>query len=391
MGIRKTGVAACIAASMLVACGGGGDGDQAPKVRYSSLVSFGDSLSDVGTHGVGSIATLGGGKYTVNGASAQNWTQRIATQVGLTAPCPAVTGLNGDGSVAAMGLNFVVARQANAACTNYAQGGSRVTGAVGIGNRNLPDSAALGQLTEPVAFQINDHLTRHGDFKGTELVTVMAGGNDAFVQLGALGLLGNASLPTYATGVAGWTSTDLATVGGAGANVLTVTAGVLAAKMAAAGTELATLVKTQLLAKGATRVVVINMPNLSRTPFADAQEASNPGMRAIVNALSQSFNAALAAGLGQDARVRLVDAYTVSTDQVANPSQYGLSNVTGTACNLATPAPNVLGSSLVCNASNVNSGDVSKYLFADSVHPTPYGYQLLAQLVAKELAAAGWL
>jgi outer membrane lipase/esterase len=34
---------------------------------------------------------------------------------------------------------------------------------------------------------------------------------------------------------------------------------------------------------------------------------------------------------------------------------------------------------------------VSKYQFADGVHPTPYGYQLLAQFVSKNLAAKGWL
>jgi phospholipase/lecithinase/hemolysin len=50
-----------------------------------------------------------------------------------------------------------------------------------------------------------------------------------------------------------------------------------------------------------------------------------------------------------------------------------------------------LASSLVCNASNTNSGDVSHYLFADAVHGTPYAYQLLAQLVSKDMALVGWL
>jgi phospholipase/lecithinase/hemolysin len=54
------------------------------------------------------------------------------------------------------------------------------------------------------------------------------------------------------------------------------------------------------------------------------------------------------------------------------------------------PSKNALGTSLVCNSSNVVAGDVSKYLFADSVHLTPYGQQLIAQLVAKELVLAKW-
>ena len=51
----------------------------------------------------------------------------------------------------------------------------------------------------------------------------------------------------------------------------------------------------------------------------------------------------------------------------------------------------MFASSLVCTASTVISGDVSHYQFADTVHPTPYGYQLLAQYVTQQLALAGWL
>jgi len=31
------------------------------------------------------------------------------------------------------------------------------------------------------------------------------------------------------------------------------------------------------------------------------------------------------------------------------------------------------------------------YAFSDSFHPTPYGHQLLSQLVARSIAQAGWL
>ncbi|MFM7332690.1 MAG: esterase, partial [Brachymonas sp.] len=57
-----------------------------------------------------------------------------------------------------------------------------------------------------------------------------------------------------------------------------------------------------------------------------------------------------------------------------------------------TDSTNILGgTSLVCNPTNVISGDLSTYAFADNVHPTPVGHKLLAQLVAKTLAAVGWL
>jgi phospholipase/lecithinase/hemolysin len=66
------------------------------------------------------------------------------------------------------------------------------------------------------------------------------------------------------------------------------------------------------------------------------------------------------------------------------------------ACDLSAPrnpfaTADAQGSSLVCNSSNLIAGDTSRYLFADSVHPTPYGHKLLAQLVTKELILAGWL
>ena len=56
-----------------------------------------------------------------------------------------------------------------------------------------------------------------------------------------------------------------------------------------------------------------------------------------------------------------------------------------------TVAKNPLGSSLVCSAGNVIAGDISKYLFADSVHPTPFGHSLLAKQVSDAMKAKGWL
>ncbi len=384
MQVFKNLALALVAAATLAACGGG-DGDQSPKVTFSRMVSFGDSLSDVGAYKVGGVAAMGGGKYTVNSASAKNWTEIIAQQLRLTAPCAAVTGLDGNGTVP----SFVVARTAINTCYNYAQGGSRVTGAIGPGNKNLTASAALGQLTEPVTNQITDHITRHGNFTGSELVTVMAGGNDAFIQLGVLSVLGTGSFATYAQGVAGWSAGDVAGVTGFNDAVT-----VMNTKMATAGTQLANLINTQIISNGAKYVVVVNLPNLSRTPFGDQQEAGNAGMRSVINTMVQSFNTALATGLGSNSKIKLVDAYTISADQVANPGQYGLTNVSAAACDLTSPSPNALGSSLVCNTSNTlasGATNVSTYLFADTVHPTPLGYKLLAQLIAKDMTVAGWL
>ena len=83
-------------------------------------------------------------------------------------------------------------------------------------------------------------------------------------------------------------------------------------------------------------------------------------------------------------------AYTVGQDQTQHPDQYGLTNVTTPACNLATMT---LPTSLTCNASTLITGQTidTHYEYADSVHPTPYGYKLLAQLVTDNLLKKGWL
>ena len=343
---------AAVASAVLAGCGGGSDGDQTPKVRYSNLVSFGDSLSDVGTYGVSTIKAVGGGQYNVNGANGKNWTELLAAQLGVAAPCAAQTGLK---SVIPNIPAVTVVNKPG--CFGYGQGGSRVTNPVGIGNiASYPadPSGALGQLTDPVLNQIQRHLAASGgSFKADELVTVQAGGNDVFANLGAIS-----------------------------AGAITPQAGVIA--VGTAGGELAAYVKNLIVAKGAKYVVVVNLPNVSKTPFAYTLDAPTQG---LIQTMSSTFNAQLASGLaGLD--VVLVDAFAQSNDQATNPAQYGISNGTAPACDLAKT---IFASSLVCNATTLIAGDVSKYQFADGVHPTPYGYQLFAQLVAKNLAAKGWL
>jgi phospholipase/lecithinase/hemolysin len=178
---------ALLTASVLSACGGGSakPGDQTLKVQFSSEVSFGDSLSDVGTYAVGTVKALGGGKFTINGdntainatLTGKNWTELMAAQFSLPAPCPAETGLSGDAS-----QGFSVPVVMHSGCTSYAQGGARVVEPVGPGNALT--GSPLGALTVPVVTQIQNHLAAvGGKFSGKEIVFVMAGGNDALFLL----------------------------------------------------------------------------------------------------------------------------------------------------------------------------------------------------------------
>lgn len=376
--LALTGV---VAATSLAACGGGGDGNQAPAVQYTQLVSFGDSLSDVGTYGTAGLVAAAQafssgaagsqyvGKYTVNGPNAKNWTELLAAQLKLAAPCAAETGLASSGPFASLAAT----RTAHAGCYNYAQGGARVKNPVGPYNAALPGASGgyLGQLTVPVVTQIQNHLTAVGGrFSGNELVTVMAGGNDMFMNLANVAAVQTA------------TPSDVVAISAA------ATAAVVA--MAQAADDLADYVKNQIVANGATRVMVVNMADATLSPYALSLSAST---RTLMTQMVQAFNTHLASGLSGATGVLFVDAYAPSQDQSANPAQYGLTNVTSSACSATNALTGTSGLSIACNEATLATGvtDYSTYLFADGNHLTPYGYRLMAQLFTQKLVARGWL
>lgn len=348
---------------ILVGCGGG-NSDVPAKPKFTAQVSFGDSLSDVGSYKVGIVAALGGGQFTINAASAvpatpTNWTELTAAKFGLAAPCAAQTGLD-DGSGGPASSTYVPVVD-HAGCTGYAQGGSRVTSPFGIGNYLVPPGGFA--LTVPVVTQIQNFLTAHsGSFNGDAIVTVMAGANDVFLQAGSVG----ASYPPASA----------------------------VAAVQTAASELAVAVNSQILAKGAKYVVVVNVPDIASTPYVTS--ITDPTIRAqtggLLDTLVTAFNAQLKADLPDSAIVLNVDAYAASKDEVANLGKYNLTNVTATACDLAAPS-NPLASSLACNALNVTGGilaAVDHYLFADKVHPTPYGHSLFALYVLQAMTNKGW-
>ena len=347
-----------------------------------------------------------------------------------------------------------MARVKKAGCYGYAMGGSRVTNPVGPNNRLT--GSALGALTVPVTTQIANHLAASGGkFSGTEVVFVMAGGNDLLFQLGSLQAAATAAgtaagsatfastlIPLLAAGATnpatagaaitaavrtasaapGATTTTIvqaavgtaavqpgnsavasaavygpmvataqtaATAAGAkaGADYAAANGPALVTAMGTAGTELVALVKDQIIAKGATHVVVNNLPDVANTPSGLSKDAST---KALINAMVSAFNTQIKNGLSANDKVLLVDVFAVSNDQATNPGPYGLTNVKEPACDL-TAAKNPLGSSLVCNGSNLIAGDVSHYSYADDVHPSPFNNLLLARYVAKDMVTRGWL
>ena len=455
--MRQTKFAlALLTAAVLAACGGTSPsgGDQTQKLSFTQQVSFGDSLSDVGTYAVGAVKQAGGGKFTINGdGTAKNpelngkiWVEFLAAELKLPAPCAAQTGLEGDAS-----RGFSVAISNNLNCFNYAQGGSRVTNPIGPGNKAT--GSPIGEMTVPLVTQVANHLSRTGNkFSGTELVTILSGGNDVLMALSTLSAQATAAgtaagAQTFATSLtaqlaAGATNpqtaaqaigaaiaTESARPGNTSQTIVAAAVGAAARQpgnaavaqvsvygpmvtkaqadataagakagadyaaangpklvqdLGTAGAQMAALVKNEILAKGAKYVIVANLPDVASTPAGKSRTAD---IQQLITAMINAFNTQLKGGIGADDRILYVDLYSVSNDQVKNPGPYGLTNTTSPAC-----GPNALGTtSLICTNSNTVAGDVSRYMFADDIHPTPFENNLIARLVLKEMAVKGWL
>src|SRR5690606_22451421 len=92
---------------------------------------------------------------------------------------------------------------------------------------------------------------------------------------------------------------------------------------------------------GARYVLVPNLPDMGITPAARAQ---GPLAQGQLTALAAAYNDALFGGLaGNGLRVIPLDTFSFLREVVANPGEFGFSNVTGTACE-----PQITAQSLTC-------------------------------------------
>ena len=391
---------ALFGAALLAACGGGGDSGP----TTTRVVIFGDSLSDMGAYtpatriplaafpGAGTGQQVGeapylGGKFTTNthtgyacqkdannvllrdannalicsnSSTSNTWGEWIAARMGV-AITPHEVGFGPSSRLCPAASNAALA----SSCTGYAQGGSRVTNPAGIGNPNGNgiNGTSPAPMTRSMVAQVAQHLTKFSSFGGGDIVFVYGGNNDVFTQFG---------------GVAG------------GLPVATAVA-----NMQQAATELVALVKDQIVAKGASRVAVMSLPDASATPDFRGLPAAN---KALLSQLSAEFNTTLTAGLAGVGGVRMIDARALAASVVASPATFGLTNVTDGAC-----APS---SSLGCNAaaaslftaaglpnlSNLKPGaSASTWLFADGVHPTTAGHKIFADQVFAKLKEFDWI
>lgn len=382
----KLGGVVAIAVALLAACGGGGS-DTAPRASVTSVKVMGDSLADSGTFGI---------KFTVQGAASKIYPERVAQSYGISSLC---------NFYAFNGTTFIA--NPTAGCTNYAIGGGVINGAGSGLAAGDPRTIDVQMQTAVLA----------GNYGAGDMIVIDGGGNDASALVGAYLATATGGAPAI-TAYSTLLSTVLdptvvATNLGAGPSGFAAVGGLY---MSALAVRFHDQIKASVLDKGANRVVLLNMPGITNTPrfqtVLDSIAAANGGGVAGATARGQAeglfkswveaFNTQLGSSFSGAANLVLVDFYTAFNDQVARPGQYSLTNVTTPACPItgvgtdglptytfATCTDAALSAAPPAGVTDANWWKT--YAFSDSFHPTPYGHQLLAQLISLSLTRAGWL
>lgn len=319
--------------SLLAACGGGegsgnGSGSATPPGGvHLQVVSFGDSLSDVGTYApIASVVR--GGRFTTNPGPV--WTQNVAQYYGDTLS-------------AAFTIDITHALTAQGGL-GYAEGGATVATPA-----NLYDflTNVIGNIEMPVNEQVSSYLAAHGSFNANQLVLVWAGSNDV-LRAGAL----PAAAPIVQTAAA----------------------------------TLAQIV-AQIVQGGATHVVVVNVPNVGLSPKGFSSGDGGANLTQLSQLFNDSLNAALQSN-GLQGKVIQIDAYTWVNQIVASFQANGfvVSN-TSVACD---PAKTPDATALFCSpATYVTANADQTYMFADNLHPTTRMHALFAQFVEQQIAKSG--
>jgi phospholipase/lecithinase/hemolysin len=328
---------------------------QMPRGDVSlQVVSFGDSLSDVGTYAPFAAANFNGGEFTTNPATV--WTQRIASYYGSILT-PAFQGGFGQPLRATSGLG-------------YAQGGARVSEQPGVGHApaGTTDADFAFETTVAVTQQVDQYLAAHERFRPDQLVLVNGGANDLLFNLRAVQ-----------------------------ANLLDLPAALVAINKAAV--QLGDLV-ARIYAAGAQHLVLLNLSDFSKAPLAQTAGIPAAAMKSVV----ESFNATLQATLflhGLNNRVIYIDAFGFMDRTIADGPAMGFTapaavpacdpaKETARAIKVGLSDPQKFSDSLFCSPATLVSPDAAQtHLFADMVHPTDHFSVLFTAYVEQQVAASG--
>ena len=124
-----------------------------------------------------------------------------------------------------------------------------------------------------------------------------------------------------------------------------------------------------LAALGAKNFVILNVPDLGKTP-------SDSGLAATASSLASLYDSDLATALqtlsaADHLSIHLVDTYSLIDQAVANPAKFGLKNVT-------TPVWTGNYENPLSGHLNATGAAQNFYLFFDSLHPTATGHEAVA-------------
>ncbi|MEY8877877.1 MAG: SGNH/GDSL hydrolase family protein [Leptothrix sp. (in: b-proteobacteria)] len=396
-----------------MACGGGdpyeagsvtpaGGPTAAPSGGFTSVISFGDSLSDVGSYTPAtstSTTTPGappysGGKFTTNivnraspspSANAPIWIETVASRVNRQVTQAEIGfGAASTGNPAACPFGNV----GTSTCTAYGEGGARISNAIGIGHF-LTGTTTPAAMTRSVTDQVAAHLAKTtgsaNGFQPNDLIFVWAGANDVLVQF-----QGFATSAGQAAAIFQASAKDQAAQDVLSNSQLTAQL-VAQANLKVEALKLADLVKTQILAKGGKYVAVVNVPDIGATPqgaVIRATPGAGPAAQKALTDMASVFNLWLREGL-KDQPVQWIDAAAIFAEIRANPATFGFVNVTAPACDVAN-LPN--NSSLFCSGSTLVTGaDATTWLFADAIHPTTGGHAAISNAFITKLQGFGWI
>jgi outer membrane lipase/esterase len=335
------------------------------------MIVAGDSLADVGTFGY---------KFTVqdanNAAGFPVLPELVAARYGLSPGCSFYTDV---------GQGELVPRNA-AGCTNFAVGGARIL---------------RGEGPMDITTQLQRAGAEVGRFAPDDMVLVDGGGNDASELAAAYvgALISRAGVLPYLAFLGREVSASDLIASARGDDSLARTALLY---MEDAADTLSDAIASHALERGAGRVVVMNLPDVTGTPRftaalerlkredADRADAARRTLQAAV----AGFNARLRDRLGSDPRVLVVDVHATVGEQFVRASDFGWSDVVNAACPVTDT--NLLGlprwslptcsSALLDATAGKAPGWWAGWVFSDGYHPTPAGHRLLAQAVMQALA-----
>jgi phospholipase/lecithinase/hemolysin len=176
------------------------------------------------------------------------------------------------------------------------------------------------------------------------------------------------------------------------------------------------LVKSKVLDKGASKVLLANTPKGSATPrlaigLANVQAQLGAPARAQVEGLFnqwyQSYNQQLAVKFAPEPRVAIFDLYALQNTFATTPGTYGLTNSKDASCPpVGVDANGPTHSIATCTEAAANgyiasgqtglisgtklSGNITGFVYSDNFHPTPRGHAIAGEVAINLINAKGW-